>query len=241
MAEQEQFPLPWADDRKGLYKAFDESFVVEDTGERRASEVRVLEVYVLFESKSFSLFLYLPQLLMFCFGNPLKHLLPQLERIRPFCIPLPTDKLFHKRAIGQFVFFKRFDVSLHFANAALAQQFEVKMIPKANEVNAAREWNDARLIGMKLKLELFLKKDVYLCFPCFKLFFRGMQNYEVVNIADVITRFEHVLYKIIQFIEIDVGEKLRGKIAERYAFLWLKPRCYSLSLSLSSFWSSHYC
>ena len=42
--------------------------------------------------------------------------------------------------------------------------------------------------------------------------------------------------EFIEFIEIDIGKKLTGQIADRYAFAakeWLLPKAKALSLSLS--------
>ena len=53
-----------------------------------------------------------------------------------------------------------------------------------------------------------------------------MRDHKIICVTDVTLSFQIVLYKEIQFVEIDIGEELRSEVAD-----WATALSLSLSLS----------
>jgi hypothetical protein len=56
--------------------------------------------------------------------------------------------------------------------------------------------------------------------PAKKLFFGIVDQKKIIHIAEIMAAFQSVFDKLVQFIEINVGEKLTGKISDWKAFVF---------------------
>ena|SRR3989338_5105716 len=76
---------------------------------------------------------------------------------------------------------------------------------------------------MQSDLKLFIQEKIDLLFIILKNNVISVEDDKVINITDIISRSQFMLHKMIQFIEIDIGEELRGQIAQGHTFSRLPP------------------
>lgn len=85
-----------------------------------------------------------------------------------------------------------------------------------DEVDASINGLEDRLRGVepgaKAGQELLNPKQ-----PFIELLWRVMQQHEVVDVPDVVLHAERVLAELVQSIEVDVREELRGEVSDRQA------------------------
>lgn len=67
---------------------------------------------------------------------------------------------------------------------------------------------------MQIKTKLLPEKIANFGKKLFQYAFVVMEKYKIIGVADVVFCFEHVLHKLVEFVHVDVHEKLGSEIAQ---------------------------
>ena len=101
----------------------------------------------------------------------------------------------------------------------------------AKKVDSLMKRSKYDFLGVKAEREVVVQKLAHLRQEAFQMLAIFAHNYKIIGITGVMLHFQRMFHKLVKFVHIDIGEKLRGEIADRYALA--RRRVYSLSLSLS--------
>ncbi len=95
------------------------------------------------------------------------------------------------------------------------QDAMLRKVHPAEKIHAGGERLDEHFIRMKGKLELCFQKFRDLRQQFFQIFSFLAQNDKVIGVADITFRLQFPLHVMIEFVHVDIHEKLRGEISER--------------------------
>ena len=92
------------------------------------------------------------------------------------------------------------------------------MVGKVNpteKINAGSESFDEDLAGMESEFEFVGEKATDGGNEFLKLRAAGGENHKIVGVAEGILLLESVFNELVQLVQVDIGEKLGSKVAER--------------------------
>ena len=92
----------------------------------------------------------------------------------------------------------------------------------SQKVHALTGIENGTFFGMQRELQLVPDKFSERIKEVFQIFFVGRHNHKVVGVARVMFNLQIVLNELVEFVHVNIGEKLRCKVADRHPLMFKK-------------------
>ncbi len=156
----------------------------------------------------------------------------QIAAHSPCCSMTQSTKIglkcLSQTLVGNLSFLYHFYFLIQLSNHSSFSSFaERAIVRKGNipkKINAPMIFSYRNLTWMQFKVQIATKKILYFGYQFIQKILTFRHNYKIVCVANIIFYFQFFLHKLIKFIHVDIGKKLRGQIANRESFSSKKIR-----------------
>ncbi len=97
----------------------------------------------------------------------------------------------------------------------------------SKEVDTATIFSYRDLAWVQFQIQIATKKVLYFRYQIFQKILTFRHNYKIIRISNILFYFQFFLHKLIEFIHVDIGKKLRGEITNWKSFSSKKIRGFS--------------
>jgi len=130
--------------------------------------------------------------------------------------------------VGNLSFLYHFNFLIQLSNHSSFSSFAQRTIVwKRNiskEIDTTAIFSYRDLTGVQFQIQIVTKKVLYFGYQFFQKILTFRNSNKIIRVANIISYFQFLFHKLIEFVHINIGKKLRGQIADRKSFSSKKIR-----------------